>query len=75
MPNILFSGNNQGGGFSNNADEYSMALKIFYRKKINPRRQNWVDGIKQITDLIDGEIMPWFKDFEEEKELDKTETI
>jgi len=75
MPNILFSGNNQGGGFSNNADEYSMALKIFYRKKINPRRQNWVDGIKQITDLIDSQINPWFKDFKEETELDNNDNI
>jgi len=34
-----------------------------------------VDGIKQITDLIDAQIAPWFKDFQEETELDKTDSV
>lgn len=73
MPKILFSGDQSGGGFSNNAEEYAMALKILYRKKINPMRDVLANGLKQVIDLINPEIVPWFKDFEEEKQLETTE--
>lgn len=73
MPKILFSGDQSGGGFSNNAEEYAMALKILYRKKINPKRQVFTNGLKQIFNLINPEIVLWFKDFEEEDTLDNTE--
>lgn len=72
-PPILFSGSQQGGGFSNNADEIAVATKMLYRKKINPMREIFTSGLKQVTDLINAEIMPWFKDFEEEKELENNE--
>lgn len=73
MPKILFSNDQSGGGFSNNAEEYAMALKILYRKKINPMREILAGGIKQVTDLINAEIVPWFKDFEAETELENKE--
>lgn len=73
MPSILFSNSQSGSGFSNNAEEYSMALKILYRKKINPIREILTSGLKKVLDLINPEIMPWFKDFEEEETLDNTE--
>lgn len=72
-PPILFSGSNQGNGFSNNADEIAVATKMLYRKKINPMREIICRGLKEVFDLINAEIMPWFKDYEEEKELEKSE--
>jgi hypothetical protein len=72
-PPILFSGSNQGNGFSNNADEIAVATKMLYRKKINPMREIICRGLKEVFDLINAEIMPWFKDFEEEKSLEKSE--
>lgn len=73
MPSILFSNSQTGSGFSNNAEEYSMALKILYRKKINPMREILTSGLKKVIDLINPKIMPWFKDFEAEDTLDNTE--
>jgi hypothetical protein len=72
-PPILFSGSNQGNGFSNNADEIAVSTKMLYRKKINPMREIICRGLKEVFDLINAEIMPWFKDFEEEKSLEKSE--
>ncbi len=72
-PPILFSGSNQGNGFSNNADEIAVATKMLYRKKINPMREIICRGLKEVFDLINAEIVPWFKDFEEEKQLEKSE--
>ena len=69
-PPILFAGSQQGSGFSNNADEIAIATKMLYRKKINPMREIFTSGLKQVLDLINPEIMPWFKDFEEEKQLE-----
>lgn len=69
-PPILFPGSNKAGGFSNNADEMALATKTLYRKKINPMRQIFVNGLKPALQLIDATINPWFKDFEEEKELE-----
>lgn len=69
-PPILFSGSQQGAGFSNNADEIAVATKMLYRKKINPMREILTSGLKQVFDLINAEINPWFKDFEEEKDLE-----
>jgi len=73
MPKILFSGDQGGGGFSNNAEEYSMALKILYRKKINPLRDILTSGLKKVLDLINAEMVPWFKDFEEENKLESND--
>jgi hypothetical protein len=73
MPKILYSGDQSGGGFSNNAEEYSMALKILYRKKINPLRDILTSGLKKVLDLIDAEIVPWFKDFEQEDKLESND--
>jgi hypothetical protein len=47
-----------------------MALKILYRKKINPLRDILTSGLKKVLDLIDAEMVPWFKDFEEEDKLE-----
>ena len=68
-PPILFSGSNSGGGFSNNADEISIATKMLYRKKIEPMRKIFITGFKKITDLLNANSAPKFKDFEE-KQLD-----
>jgi hypothetical protein len=72
-PPILFSGSNQGNGFSNNADEIAVATKMLYRKKINPMREILTSGLKQIFDLIDATINPWFKDFAEETKLENND--
>lgn len=74
MPKILFSGDQSGGGFSNNAEEYAMALKILYRKKINPKRQIIANGLNKVFQLINADVNVWFKDFEEENKLDNTES-
>jgi hypothetical protein len=72
-PPILFAGSNQGNGFSNNADEIAVATKMLYRKKINPMREILTSGLKQIFDLIDATINPWFKDFAEETKLENND--
>ena len=72
-PPILFSGSQQGSGFSNNADEIAMATKMLYRKIINPMRETFTSGLKKVTDLINAEINPWFKDFEEENKLESND--
>ena len=72
-PPILFSGSNQGNGFSNNADEIAVATKMLYRKKINPMREILTSGLKQAFGLIDARINPWFKDFAEENKLENND--
>ena len=72
-PPILFSGSNGGNGFSSNADEIAVATKMLYRKKINPMREILTSGLKRVFDLIDSEIKPWFKDFDEETKLENND--
>jgi hypothetical protein len=69
-PPILFSGSNQGSGFSSNADEIEISTKALYRRHINPDREMILDGLKSIFKNIDSEIEPDFKDFEEETALE-----
>lgn len=69
-PPVLFSGSNQGSGFSSNADERAVAIKDLYRRHINPAREVILQGLQSVFDLIDPEIILDFKDFEEETQLD-----
>jgi len=71
-PPILFSGSNQGSGFSSNADEIAVATKGLYRRHINPMREVILNGLGSIFSLIDPKIKLDFKDFEEETELENT---
>jgi nucleoid-associated protein YejK len=71
----LFSGSNQGSGFSSNADEIEISTKALYRRHINPDREMILDGLKSIFKNIDDEIDPDFKDFEEEKALEQNINI
>lgn len=71
-PPILFSGSNQGSGFSSNADEISMATKMLYRKNVNPLRKVLLTGLGEVFWLIDNLIKLDFKDFDSEDELDNT---
>ena len=68
-PPILFSGSNQGSGFSSNADEIAVATKGLYRRHINPIREVILNGLGSIFNLIDTSIKLDFKDFEEETEI------
>lgn len=68
-PPILFSGSNQGSGFSSNADEIAVATKGLYRRHINPMREVILNGLGSIFKLIDPAIKLDFKDFEEETEI------
>lgn len=68
-PPILFSGSNQGSGFSSNADEITVATKGLYRRHINPIREVILNGLGSIFNLIDASIKLDFKDFEEETEI------
>jgi len=71
-PPVLFSGSNQGSGFSSNADEIAVATKGLYRRHINPMREVILNGLGSIFSLIDPKIKLDFKDFEEETELENT---
>lgn len=65
-PPILFSGSQEGSGFSNNADEILVATKSLYRKMIYPMRENILeDGLQKIFSLIDYNCVLEFKDYEE----------
>lgn len=67
-PPILFSGSNQGSGFSSNADEIAVATKGLYRRHINPIRGVILKGLESILKIeLD------FKDFEEETEITAAE--
>jgi len=73
-PPILFSSSNTGGGFSSNADEIEVATNSLYRRHINPIRENILDGLNSIFDLIDTTVKLDFKDFRSENlEEDKPE--
>jgi len=69
-PPVLFSGSNQGSGFSSNADERAVAIKDLYRRHINPSREIILNGLQKVFDIIDNSIVLDFKDFEEETNLD-----
>jgi hypothetical protein len=73
VPSILFAGTNVGTGFSSNADEREMAIKDLYRRHINPYRGTFLRAFSKVFRLIDETIKLDFKDFEEEKKLDKLE--
>ncbi len=72
-PPILFSGSNQGSGFSSNADEIAVATKGLYRRHINPSRAIIIKGLESIFKLIDASIRLDFKDFEEETKITTAE--
>lgn len=73
VPSILFAGTNVGTGFSSNADEREIAIKDLYRRHINPYRNLMLRAFNKVFRLIDADIVLDFKDFEEEKKLDKQE--
>ncbi len=67
-PPVLFSGSNQGSGFSSNADEIAVVTKGLYRRHINPIRGVILKGLESILKIeLD------FKDFEEETEITSAE--
>lgn len=72
-PPILFSGSNQGGGFSNNADEREVATQELFRKHINPAREVILRGLQEVFNLINPDIVLDFKNFEAEKTLTNDE--
>jgi hypothetical protein len=72
-PPILFSGSNQGGGFSNNADEREVATQELFRKHINPAREVILRGLQEVFNLINPDIVLDFKNFEAEKTLTEEE--
>lgn len=72
-PLILFSGSNQGGGFSNNADEREVATQELFRKHINPAREVILRGLQEVFNLINPDIVLDFKNFEAEKTLTEEE--
>lgn len=61
---ILF-GIKDAGGFGNNAEEMITALKNTYRSQINPYRDIFIDGLKDILDPYYPLLEVKFKDFEE----------
>jgi hypothetical protein len=69
----LFSGSNQGGGFSNNADEREVATQELFRKHINPAREVILRGLQEVFNLINPDIVLDFKNFEAEKALTEEE--
>ena len=69
-PPILFSGSNQGSGFSSNADERAISLKELYRRSISPAREVIIRELSKVFKLIDSEINLDFKDFESETQLE-----
>ena len=73
-PPILFSGSNQGGGFSNNADEREVATQELFRKHINPAREVILRGLQEVFNLINPDIVLDFKNFEAEKALTEEKT-
>lgn len=72
-PPVLFSGSNQGSGFSSNADEIAVATKGLYRRHINPNRGVILRGLQSVFNLIDKNIDLDFQDFEEEKQITTAE--
>lgn len=72
-PSVIFAGSSQ-TGFSSNADEREVALQDLYRKKINPYRSTFINGIMPFFKAIGVEKIE-FKDFETNKEIKKDETI
>jgi hypothetical protein len=52
-------------GFSSNAEELDMALKVFYRSQINPFREILTAGLEQVLKLNDPNIELHFEDFEQ----------
>jgi hypothetical protein len=68
-PPILFSGSNQGGGFSNNAEEREVATQELFRKHINPSREIILRFLQEVFNVIDPNIVLDFKNFESEKKL------
>lgn len=64
-PPILFSGNRDGGGLGNNAEELKTATQSLYRKQIYPMRETIIDGLHEVFQYIDPTINLEFKDFEE----------
>lgn len=67
VPPILFSGTNQGTGFSSNADEREISIKDLYRRHINPYRKCLLKAFNMAFLLIDRNIKLDFANFEEEK--------
>lgn len=74
-PPILFSGSNQGSGFSSNADEIEISTKALYRRHINPDREMILNGLNSIFKNINEKIELDFKDFEEEKALEQNTDV
>lgn len=52
-------------GFSSNAEELDMALKVFYRSQINPFREILTAGLEKALKLNDPNIELYFEDFEQ----------
>lgn len=67
----ILMGSDGSSGFGNNADEMNTALRVFYRKVINPMREVIIDVFESIIIINDVNVKLDFKDF---KDLIITET-
>lgn len=72
-PPVVFAGSNSGNGFSSNAEERQTAIKDLYRKKINPYRSTFINGILPFMKMVGFEVLE-FKDFETNEELEDETT-
>jgi len=64
-PVIIFSADRSGGGLGSNADELKTATQSLYRRVISPMREVILDGLEEVFTVINPDIKPAFKDFEE----------
>lgn len=59
-------GVDKGSGFSSQADEMAMALKILYRSQVNPNRKILIKGLEDAL-KVNGDYKLKFEDFDELK--------
>lgn len=74
VPNGILFNVKDGTGFSNNADEMETALKTLYRSRINPIREQIIDGLERVFEVIQPGTELMFKDFDELSLEEKTTT-
>lgn len=65
-PAILFSGSREGGGIGNNSEEIESATVSLFRSQILPMREDILEGLNEIFEVIDPTITLEFKDFDKE---------
>jgi hypothetical protein len=65
VTNPILFGIKDGSGFGNNAEEMITALKTTYRNQINPYRDIFLDGLKDILEPYYPSLEVRFNDFDE----------